>query len=160
LRSTTEPSLVGALDQRRDLRPRQRAVEPHADPAARGDIGRQEVAVRIAVDEHALHAVGRIAPQREPAVVVVIVGEGDELFAADKPARRVMARSLDGIGELRADRAHLCERGRHADRLRRANRSHRRECRTLSREARAARCQYRPVRSRLPAITNGGMRRT
>ena len=49
---------VRALDHRGDLGPRQRAIEPHADPAARADVRWNEVMLGIALDEHLLHAVG------------------------------------------------------------------------------------------------------
>ncbi|HUJ58220.1 MAG TPA: hypothetical protein VLX92_07000 [Kofleriaceae bacterium] len=99
------------LDQRGDLRPRDRAVEPHADPAQPGHVRRQVIDLRIAVDQHGLDAgLGR-AHQREPAVVVVLVREHRELVLADEPRRHAVARPLGHVGQRETGGAELGERG-------------------------------------------------
>src|SRR6266702_2516571 len=48
------------------------AVEPEAEPAAVADVGRHEEALRISLHERLLDALRCRAPDREPAVAVVI----------------------------------------------------------------------------------------
>ena len=64
---------VRVLDDSGDLVPIGIAVEPDADPAPAADVRRHEEAVRFLINDLRLHTGGSRAPQREPAVAVVIV---------------------------------------------------------------------------------------
>src|SRR5713226_8818966 len=87
-RSSQQPfrcrSSVRALDNNRDFPPVDLDIEIDPEPSAMTDIGRPEEARRISLHEHLLCALRRRAPGAE-AIVVVMIGCGDELLAGDEP---------------------------------------------------------------------------
>jgi len=102
--------LVGALERARDVAPRELAVQPHADPPEPADVRRHEVVLRLAVDQHRLRARRRGAPQREPAIAVMVVAERGHLPLAHEPRRRPVAELLFDLRPGRDDRPDLRER--------------------------------------------------
>src|SRR5215217_462980 len=94
---------VGVLDRARDRVPVQAAIEPHADPAPMTDVRRDEVELRLRLDEPALEPVRRRAPEREAAVAVVVVEVHHErALAADEERGRAVAQPLLRLGEREA----------------------------------------------------------
>jgi len=67
------------------------AVQPHPDPAQVADVGRNEVQVRIRLHEHIAHVRLRGAPERDPAVavMVVLVNDKSSFFPDEKSGRSV-----------------------------------------------------------------------
>src|SRR5215207_3895221 len=76
---------VGIANERGDEAPRGPAVDPHADPAARTDVRRDEKALRIGRDEVLLSTERRRQPDGEPIRAVMMVVERGEHLAADTP---------------------------------------------------------------------------
>src|SRR5262249_1701801 len=64
---------IRVLDRPCDLVPVEAAVQVHADPAAVTDVRRAEVVLGLALHQRLLHPGRRRAPDREPAVVVMVV---------------------------------------------------------------------------------------
>src|SRR6266511_2441023 len=73
---------ICVLDDARELVPVEPTVEPEAEPPAMADVRRDEEALPVRVDQHLLHSAGRRAPDREPAVAVVIRQHETELADA------------------------------------------------------------------------------
>src|SRR3989449_10371468 len=90
---------IRVLDQPGDLAPAEIPVEAHAEPAQMADVGWDEVAVGLRCNQHPLDLRRRRAPDREPAVAVVVVVVCDEgPLAADEERRRPVARPLASLG--------------------------------------------------------------
>src|SRR5581483_2986882 len=91
------------------------------------DIGRDEVAVGVGLDEHRLRQGRRRAPDREATVAMVVVDHGRELPPAPKEGRRAVAGTLARLGQLEAeppdavDDLGLRHAGKASNRTRRTN---------------------------------------
>ena len=104
---------VRVLDRARNLVPVEPAVELHADPAAVADVRRRGSSARLAGDQRLLHPGRCRAPEREPAVAVVVVEVHHErLLAAHEPGRRCRGsaarspRAAPGTARARARASH------------------------------------------------------
>jgi hypothetical protein len=56
----------------------------------------------LGFDQHSLHFDRRAQPQRQAAVVVMMIRKCGELLAADEPARRAVTELLGGVIECKA----------------------------------------------------------
>src|SRR5262245_44554310 len=63
---------IAARDQCGDLVPIRFAIEAHAYPAFMADVRRPEEGICIGADQHRLAALGRLEPDREPAVATLL----------------------------------------------------------------------------------------
>src|SRR4051794_40158163 len=87
-----------------ELVPVEAPVEPHAQPATRTHVRRDEELVGVRLDQHLLHPLRRGAPDRETAVAVVVVHHHQErTLLADEEGRRAVARPLAGLRQTQAD---------------------------------------------------------
>src|SRR3954452_24460031 len=103
---------VRVLERARDVVPRGVAVQPHTEPAAVAHVGRHEVALGLIGGQRSLHPGRGGAPQRQPAVAVVVVHERGELARpAHVEAGGAVAEPLARLGEGEADRAHTLQDG-------------------------------------------------
>src|ERR1051325_10840076 len=82
-------------------------IEQDAHPSAGADIPRAEVDVGRFFDHHRLQAVRYRHPQRQPAIVAVVLGEHREAALAwlDEEAGRAVRHLLERAGKRRADAA-------------------------------------------------------
>ena len=102
---------VGVFDDSGDLGPVGTSVEADTDPAAVPDVRGDEELVRFFVDDLALYAEGRGAPQRQPAVAVVVVMAGHKCFlAGNEPGWRSVTEALGGLRQRHTDGAYPIER--------------------------------------------------
>jgi len=107
----TRHGAVGIFDDAGDLGPVGTSVEANTDPAAVPDVRGYEEPVRFFVDDLALYAEGRGAPQRQPAVAVVVVVAGHKcFFAGNEPGWRSVTETLGGLGQRNTDGAYPIER--------------------------------------------------
>ena len=105
-----------------DGRPFQAGVEAHADPPLRTDVRRNEEVLRRRGDQRVLRAGRSVAPDRQPAVLMVIVDEHHEQPAARAERRRPPGLLLGRVREGETDAPDARQRGP-SPRGRRAGRS-------------------------------------
>ena len=81
----------------------------HANPALDSDIRRLEIDLRRFGDHHCLMACWNRNPDRDAAVVVVVVGEHDEDLLADEKRRFAMRKLFAGVGQRQSQPAHALD---------------------------------------------------
>ena len=94
--------LIGLLDHDPDLDPIHLDVEVDPQPAPRPYIWRTEEPPRIGLNQHLLGAF-RCRQPRAQTVVVVVVGGGHELLAADEPRGLAVAQLFGDSGQRQTD---------------------------------------------------------
>ncbi len=99
------PCAVGFVNQFLDDRPGEAAVQANAQPAVAADIGRDEEVLRVGGHQRLLRAGGGVAPDRDPAVLVMIVREHDKELALDAEGRSAPGDFLARFGKGQAELA-------------------------------------------------------
>src|SRR5262249_53514328 len=88
------------------LVPIEATVEADAEPPAMPDVRGDEELVRIGIDEHPLHSLGRSAPDRKAPVAVMVVHDHQErLLLPDEERRRAMTEALARVRQGETDLA-------------------------------------------------------